>query len=43
MKKLYSIAGITKVVAGSTDNPDAVLILLTENARADIPEPACSQ
>jgi len=32
MKKLYSIAGITKVVAGSTDNPDAVLILLTENA-----------
>jgi hypothetical protein len=30
--KLYSITGITKLVAGSTDKPDAVLILLTENA-----------
>jgi hypothetical protein len=30
--KLYSIAGITKLVAGSTDKPDTVLILLTENA-----------
>lgn len=32
MKKLYSIAGVTKLVAGSTDNPDALLILLTGNA-----------
>jgi hypothetical protein len=31
-KKLYSIAGITKLVAGSTGNPDTVLILLTDNA-----------
>ncbi|MGA9669828.1 MAG: hypothetical protein WBQ94_11495 [Terracidiphilus sp.] len=32
MKKLYSIAAITKLVAGSVDNPDTVLILLTNNA-----------
>jgi hypothetical protein len=32
VNKLYSIAGITKLVAGSTEKPDTVLILLTENA-----------
>ena len=31
MKRLYSIAGIMKLVAGSADNPDTLLILLTEN------------
>jgi|HubBroStandDraft_1064217.scaffolds.fasta_scaffold10602_3 hypothetical protein len=31
-KKLYSIAGITKLVAGSADNLDTVLILLTGDA-----------
>jgi len=32
MKKLYAIAGLTKLVAGSTGNPDTLLILLTGNA-----------
>lgn len=32
MRKLYSVAGITKLVAVRADNPDTVLILLTDNA-----------